>query len=570
MTLSASAQQSDTTKSKSRVSDTSRLPLNNINSLSEKNKKKIERINSRLEKVHSKRLKAPKIKKVDSVQSATQGVLNKPGEAEQRLLNKSKSVEKKVTDKLDAPKEEVATYNQKVQVLQKHFKHHLDSLGKLQVKDAHVTKTMDSLKKKMNHLKEAKSIKDVKRGEEKLAKSGLNSKVKGFESKVNKELSAMNLGNVKVPNLNVPNLKVPNVSLPGVSTTLPNSNLGLNTSLPNVSVPSLGNATIPNGNLPVNGIAQANAPSMPSTSASLPGNLLPSKELKELPNIQKEAGQITKATSEISKAQGEIKNLNSDNLEKTLEKDAQNIKEVKQLSGEAAQVEQYKKMVEKWESDPEYRKELAVTKAKEQAINHFAGQEKQLMAAMQQLTNVKTKYKDYEGVLDMFKKPGNAMKGKPFIERLRPGFNLQFQSKHEVMLDFNPQVGYRISGRLTAGFGWNERWGYDFNKWKYISNDHVYGPRAYMQVKIKTGIYALVTPEAMNALVPPSFNSTDPGTKKWVWTWMAGLKKEFRYSKNMLGSLQVMYNLLDKHNQSPYVSKLNIRMGFEFPLQKKK
>jgi len=226
-------------------------------------------------------------------------------------------------------------------------------------------------------------------------------------------------------------------------------------------------------------------------------------------------------------------------------------------------------MVEKWESDPEYRKELAVTKAKEQAVNHFAGQEKQLMAAMQQLTNVKKKYKDAEGVLDMFKKPVNPMKGKPFIERLRPGFNLQYQYKHESLIDFNPEVGYRISGRLTAGIGWNERWGYDFDKWKYVSQDHIYGPRAYAQVKIKTGIYGIFIPEVMNALVPPSYSSTDPGTRKWVWSWMAGIKKEFRYSKNMLGSLQVLYNLYDPLHQSPYVNKLNIRMGFEFPLKKK-
>lgn len=565
--LSTSAQQSDTTKNKMGVDDSLRSSLNKFNSLSEKQKKKIDRINSRLEK-QGRKLKAPKIKKVDSVQSAAQGVINKPAETQQKLLSKSQSVEKKVADKLDAPKEEVTKYNQKVQVLRKHFNHHLDSLGKLPVKDARVTKSMDSLKKKMNHLKEAKSIKDVKKGEEKLAKlqSGLNSKVKGLESKVSKELGEINkLGaNVKVPSVNVPNVSLPNANLPGVNlpnANLPNTSLGLNTSLPNVNTPSLGNTSLPNGSSPSTGVSQ---PNMPSTSTAVPG--MPNMDIKELSNIQKQAGEVTKATGEISKAQGELKNLNTDNLEK----EAQNIKEVKGLSGDAMKADEYKKMVEKWESDPEYRKEMAVTKAKEQAVNHFAGQEQQLMAAMQQLSSVKQKYKDYEGALDMFKKPRNAMRGKSFIERLRPGFNLQLQFKKETLIDLNPQVGYRISGRITAGIGWNERWGYDFDKWKYNSLDHIYGPRAYAQVKIKSGVYAMLAPEVMNALVPPYYSSPDPGTRKWVWTWMAGLKKEFRYSKNMMGNLQVLYNLFDGQNQSPYASKLNVRMGFEFPLSKKK
>lgn len=561
--LSASAQQYSTKNTSVDIPG-----LSKVDTLSAKAKKKINRINKKIAKLQGKKTSVPNVKETESAKSTAQRMLNAPNEVERNITGQPAALKKKMSKKLAKlnAEQEVDQYNQKVNVMQKHFKHHLDSLAKLPTKDPHVTKTMDSLKKKMKHLKEAKSIKGAQKGEEQLAKlqPGLNSKVKGLESKVNKELSALNLGNVKAPNLNVPNLNVPKVNLPGVNTSIP----GLNASLPNVNIPSLGNSSLPNTNLSMPGTPQPNMPAMPSTSTNLPGNIIPSTDLKELSNIQKEAGQITKATGDITKAEGELKNLNTDNVEKTLEKDAMNLKEVKQLGGEAAQLEQYKKMVAKWESDPEYKKELAVTKAKEQAVNHFAGQEKQLMAAMQQLTNVKTKYKDYEGTLDMFKKPGNAMKGKPFIERLRPGFNLQIQSKHEVMLDFNPQFGYRITGAITAGIGWNERWGYDFSKWNYISLDHVYGPRGYAQMKIKPGAYAMISPEVMNALVPPYFNSLDPATRKWVWTWMGGVKKEFRYSKKMLGSMQVLYNLFDKHNQSPYVSKLNIRMGFEFPLKK--
>jgi len=338
VSTSVFARQSDD-KGKQVASDTVQLPMNEIDSLTEKTKQKTDAVNSKLQQVQSLKTGAPGIKETDSIKSAAQGALNKPTQIKQSLLGKPMSLEKKVAHKVDSlnPQHKVDQYNQKLQVLRKHFNHHLDSLSKLQVKDPRVSKSMDSIKKKMNNLKNAKSIKDVQKGEQQLTKLqlGLNSKVKGLESKVNKELSALNAGNIKVPNLNAPNLKVPNVSLPGVNTNLPAN--GLSTSLPNVTTPSLGNTNLPGGNISMPGVTQPST-GIPNGSSSLPGN-----ELKDLSNIQKEVSQITKATGEVTKAEGELRNLNPDKLETTLEKDAQNIREVKQFSGEAMQAEQYKK-----------------------------------------------------------------------------------------------------------------------------------------------------------------------------------------------------------------------------------
>jgi hypothetical protein len=549
----------DTTKhNKPIAKDSLKFGSGKNDSLSIKALHKTDSVNGQLKKFQSFRLQVPKNNTADSVKNALTKDLSKPAIIASKV---SKKVSKKVSNL--SPQKQVALYNKRLKKMQKRLQHRIDSIAKLKVKDPGVAKAEAALKHNLDSIKNAGPIKDIKDAEQKLAKleSSMNGKVKGLEGKVNQQLGdlkkmGVNTPNLNVPNANIPNVSVPNLNVPGINANLPNINTGstLNTNLSNVTTPSLGNTSLPSGGV-----------SLPNTSG-LTNNLLPNGELQSL---EKDASQLTKATGDISKAEGEMKNLNPDKLETTLEKDAQNINGVKQFGGQTMQAEQYKKMVQKWESDPEYRKEMAVTQAKEQAINHFAGEEKQLMAAMQQLSNVKAKYKDAEGVLDMFKKPTNPMKGRPFIERVRPGINLQFQSKQGFLVDFNPQAGYRLSGRVTLGIGWNERWGYDFSKRNYVSQDHIYGPRAYAQVKIKTGIYGMLTPEVMNALVSPSFSSTDPGTRQWVWSWMAGMRKEFRYSKNILGSLQVLYNLYDPYHQSPYVNKLNIRMGFEFPLRKK-
>jgi hypothetical protein len=558
---SASAQQSDTVKIASSLSDTLRSSLNSVNTLSEKNRKKIERINARLER-QSRNLKATKIKILTSAQDRAKEVLNKPEEEQRELWSKSKFLEKKVTSETDSldRKAQIDNYNLKVAVLRKHFNHHLDSLKKLPRKDAH-TKSVDSLKKKIKHLKNAKSIEDVKKGEQKLAQlqSGIGTKVKGFSANVNKELSSinkLNSSNLSVPKIDIPNVNLPNVGSPKLDANLP-INSTLNTSLPDVATEIQG----PNLSLP----AQLGSPKLQSNSV---GNIIPKDGLSE---VQKETSQLTDAAGELSKAEDELKNLKPDDLEKTLEKEAKNAKEITLLNGEIVKADQYQKMVEKWESDPEFMKEKAVNQTKDQLTNHFVGHEKELLAGVQQLSDLKKKYKGYEGVLDLFKKPGNAMKGKPFVERLRPGFNIQFQAKHEMMMDFNPQIAYRLTGKISIGIGWNERWGYDFDKWNYVSQDHIFGPRGYAHLKVRESVFLMVAPEVMNTLVPPFLHSTDPVIRNWVWSWMVGMKKEFRFSKTALGSTQILYNLLDNnHSQSPYTSKLNIRIGVEFPLKKKR
>jgi hypothetical protein len=528
------------------------LPKGKIDSLSIKAHHKTDSINKQLKKLQSFQPQVPGSSTTGSIQNVISKDLSKPFALTSTLNHNLSSL---------SPQKRLALFNKRVKKLEKRMQHRIDSISKLKTKDPKTMKSSDSIKHKLDSIKKAGPVQDIREAEQKLAKleSGANSKIRCLEGKVNQELADLKKMGVNTPNLNVPNVNVPNLNVPGLNTsnTNPNSNLNLNTSLPNESIPALGNSTVPS-----TGSLTNTTPGMNTSTSGLTNDVLPSGEVQTL---EKDAGQLTKATGELGQAEKGIQNVNTT----TLEQDAQNVPGMKQLSAQTMQADQYKKMVEKWESDPEYRKEMAITQAKQQVINHFAGNEKQLLAVVQKQSSLKAKYKNAEGVVDLFKKPVNPMKGKPLIERLRPGFNLQYQSKQDVLIDFNPQVGYRFSGRLTVGMGWNERWGFTTHKTSYNSLDHIFGPRAYAQVQIKTGLYALATPDMMNAMVPPTFSSPDPGTRKWVWSWMAGMKKEFRYSKKVLGSAQVLYNIYDPGHQSPYVGRLNIRMGFEFPLRKK-
>ncbi len=221
--------------------------------------------------------------------------------------------------------------------------------------------------------------------------------------------------------------------------------------------------------------------------------------------------------------------------------------------------------------DPKSLKEEALKQAPKIAFNHFAGKEAVLQQAMQKLEKLKSKYSEFNSIKDIPKHKPNAMKGKPLIERLTPGITLQLQRKGDVLVDYNPYIGYRFYEHFSAGLGWNER--FSIGKRVHLSlNDRIYGPRVFADFKIGKGFSVRTDIEKMNTYVPAltaTGYSTDKEYRAWVWSAFIGLKKEYKFTKRIKGNAQFLYNLYDDHNNSPYAEKLAVRMGFEWQMKKK-
>ncbi|MDL5047637.1 hypothetical protein QQ054_16595 [Oscillatoria amoena NRMC-F 0135] len=217
----------------------------------------------------------------------------------------------------------------------------------------------------------------------------------------------------------------------------------------------------------------------------------------------------------------------------------------------------------------EQAKEMLVTEARKQAIDHFAGKQDKLQAAMDQMSKYKQRYSNVQSIKDLPKKLPNEMHGKPLRERLVPGLSIQIQKRNDWWFDFNPYLGYRFSGRITAGLGWNHRIAFNFDKGAFNPGMYIYGPRSYGEFRIRKGFSGRLEVEVMNTpvRVPPSQDFT---RQEWVWGAMAGLKKEYRISKSLRGNAQGLYNLFNPHYKSPYTDRLNMRIGVEYVIPRKK
>lgn len=296
-------------------------------------------------------------------------------------------------------------------------------------------------------------------------------------------------------------------------------------------------------------------------------------DMLKMPNVQP-PGEVSDVTEQIREYHGQLVKIpnadvtNTETLQKTIESQASKVDGIKDLQKQSGVVHRHKTKVDELK-DLDNGKKKAVELARKAAVDHFAGKQEELKAAIEKISKYKQKYSSVSSIKDLPKRPPNAMKGKPFIERLMPGLYLQYQQENFYLVDVNPYAGYKVSGRLTAGLGWNHRYAYDRNTHKFHSRSRIYGPRGYVDFKLGKGFIAHVEGESMNSFVPSTLRGNpDTGHREWVWSFMTGLKKEYKIYKNLKGTALIQYNWLNRYYKAPYVDRLNSRIGFEYTIKK--
>jgi hypothetical protein len=293
-------------------------------------------------------------------------------------------------------------------------------------------------------------------------------------------------------------------------------------------------------------------------------------------NILGDLGEVSNVTEKIGEygadaqafAKGDLNELKT--IPAAAEAKAEELSGLNEIKDQTKVLDEYKAMTGKMQN-PDSLKEFALQQAKEIAVDHFAGKEEQLKQAMETLAKYKAKYPNLNSISDVTKRPPNEMKGKPLIERIVPGVGIQIQKKGEdLLVDFNPCVAYRFTGRISAGIGWNQRVGYHIDQSQFNHVARISGPRAYGEFKLCRGFSTRAEVEVMNTKLPPATRgqSVDPQHREWVWGAFAGIKKEYNFFKNIKGTALVMMRLYNPDHKSPYSDVVNVRFGFEFPMRK--
>jgi len=408
----------------------------------------------------------------------------------------------------------------------------------------------------------------------------VESKIQEGESKIAAGQSKLGEGQAKIQQLgNEPAYKVneklnvlskesqgqgtlpSNVNLP--ETKLPDTNLGLQKpGLPGVEKPSVDLGT--DGLKPDIDI---------KSKLDLPEIKTPD-ELGKVSEVQEKVGENLSGVTEKASGYGEdVKNISSGNFDdvKTMKEDAlakaSLDKEVEALKGGEQVISEQKALMGSFKNPQEYKKKL-VSRGKEMALKQIVAHE-QLQQAMAKVS----KYQKTAGTVlnkkNDLPKRRDPLKKLKFYEKFVPGITLQFQKAGTLLLDIDPTLRYRLTSYWSVGSGWNERVAIG-SKTRPREQTRMFGVRAFTEVVIFKGLAMRLDAERVNAFIAPSLQQQDAGMRKWVWNYMAGLKKEFTFMPGVVGNVQFMYNLYDPHHYRMYPTRFNIRFGFEYSLSKRK
>lgn len=471
--------------------------------------------------------------------SNVKDIVASPADSLQKLSNQIEAF----SDTLN-PKLSIKTTS--LDSIKQNLNYRIDSLNKLQLPTDQYSRLLDSLNQlgALKILDPAENgVTDAQTKADALTEK-LTSPVDKLEQAVNDKLNLMKKEGGDGANL--PN----NLDL-----TQPGST---NLDLPELNI---GQPQIESGGL------KGQIPNLPSIDKNLPA-------VEGLKDINKGMSDVKAITTEVAGYGEDIKNVTSGNLEEVnqipekLESEA-----VKNVDAEALQeheriVDQYQELVASG-NDPEALKKQALLQATKLATNHFKGKEEVLQQAIDKVNSYKSKYTELTGLENIPRRQPNEMKGKPLVERLVPGITLQIQNTTDFWLDYNLALGYRVTKRFTTGLGWNERVGIT-NKISFTTKDRVYGPRTFLEYKLKRGFALRSDVEKMNVYVPPfDFGPSGFWSRQWKWGVFIGMKKEYDFIKSVKGNFQFLYNVYDDQGQSPYLSRFMVRFGFEFPMRKK-
>ncbi|HZY78371.1 MAG TPA: hypothetical protein VFE50_02525 [Cyclobacteriaceae bacterium] len=379
---------------------------------------------------------------------------------------------------------------------------------------------------------------------------------------------------VNTPNVNQPNLDL-NSKLPDVKTTDINS---LKPDIKNPANDIKGDITdkkteITNElNDKTSGIKQKGTDKIESIGAKEKiDKVKSSDELGKLKGHQQDLSEgvgkakgYTEDANNISKGDiNQVKTAKAD-VEKKIAERA----EISDATKDLKMVEEQQKQLQALKNKEEFKKQT-LARARTLVAEQLATQQQQIATTVSKVSEYQKKADVIHTKIKGIPSRPKRSKRPPLIERFVPGITMQVQRNNNWMVDLNPSLRFRARSIFSVGAGWNERIVFS-NAFKYFPSDRIFGPRSFMELSIKKGLWLKADVERMNAFVPLAFNTPDQGNRKWVWTYFAGLRKDFSIAKGLNGNVQFMYNIYDPKHQSPYMSRFNVRFGFEFPLKKEK
>jgi len=342
-------------------------------------------------------------------------------------------------------------------------------------------------------------------------------------------------------------VNLPGENLPGVNGAMPD--LGIDQKIP--AIPSLETdlPKVPDLRTPATNLDLPATPNVAMPDANISG--------LNMPNVSSDISQYSSAVKKI--VDGEVPD--TEMLESKAVSEISGTKEIGELQANQQIVQDQEARLESYKDKDAYKKKV-LERSKKMVALHAMAYDKEL----QEVITKVARYQKQAGVIASMKKKDlpqkrDAWKRLKRYERFVPGLTLQIQKPGGWLVDVNPTVRYRLTTYWSIGLGWNERIHAGAGMQSQY-RERIYGPRSYSELILLKGFSFRLDIESMNVL-KQELSLNDIQKRIWIWSYMAGVKKDFSFVSRVNGNVQFMYNLIVKDN-APYPTRFNVRFGFEF------
>lgn len=427
------------------------------------------------------------------------------------------------------------------------IRHRLDSVRKLKIPKLAKQHKLDSIGGHASKLHQELTSKQAQ------LQSNLSKRYDAWSKSLSGKLNSDSSG-IKLPGLNVPTL--PSAQLPTQAIKAPTLSVVANlpqTNLP--EIPSLN--TLDFADLEMSeDLAKVNsAMAVPSMDKL---NIMEEK-------ITEFTGPLNEYKEKLAIAKGSMKDPSN-----LVDEGVNNLGEVQKVTGQLDAAKAAQTNNEFTQTADQLKDTDVEAMIQNQSIDHFAGKEVAVKAAMEQLAKYKEKYPSINSLSEIKKEtwlPKNGLKGVPFRSRIRYGLNIGFQNNRDTLLvDFYPNASYRISGRLEMGAGFMYRV-------KGVKNDvsvdqyrPAWGTTIFGVVKTFKTIYIRFESDATS--YPAQAKADGASYRDWRWTFMSGIQTNFKLSRQLSGNIQMLYNF-DKSLKDVFPDRLSLRFGVQYKLKAK-
>lgn len=249
------------------------------------------------------------------------------------------------------------------------------------------------------------------------------------------------------------------------------------------------------------------------------------------------------------------------------------IEGVKKVESSKGKIESLVNQAEEYSKGLEDGKAFNLT-VKKEFIDYLQTKESIIKKDLEDIAKLQTKYRDIADsrLLPKQKWKSNAMKGKPFIERIIPGLDLQVFTGAAIAVNVAPSISYKLTGTFQSGLSIFKRLTY-FKKEESLRFGDSHGFRFFTQVKIFKSVNFFGELERFK---PDSDSQAILHSKiarqvddDFTTKVNLGLMNNYPLGKNIRGYFVVLYDVL-QIKKFPNSVGSSARFGFQYPLKAKK